>query len=329
MPLPLEQVHRIAAVEAGRAHRDLSVDTSRRIDPFAALETAGVLVFRRPLDRLAGAYLPATAVGGAPGVLINVGHPLSRQRYTAAHELCHHRRDRQTALDEDTEWLIRGGPDRHSDHERIAEAFASWFLMPRRLVDAALAALDVRPERLDPAGAYALALEFGTSYAATVHHLGNIRLLSSGQREQLLKVTPQTIKQQLEAIDAAADSRKNVWLIRPPHPPGTVSPQEGDAVVVEVPETPSSGYVWQTADLPEGLALVRDEYRGQEGQVLGGRGRHRFIFRVDTPGRSSLRLEMRRPWQPQTAADAYGLEVIAEPTPAPGIVQPRLLATGA
>ena len=106
MALSWNRVHLIAAREALEAHRDLHTDLSERIDPFAALATAGVVVFRRPLGRLAGAYIAANATdGSAPGVLIHAGHPLSRQRYTAAHELCHHRRDHATIFDEDTEWL--------------------------------------------------------------------------------------------------------------------------------------------------------------------------------------------------------------------------------
>src|SRR5205823_4956456 len=108
MPLTWSRVHLIAAMEASRAHRELQVDPSRRVDPFEALETAGVLVMRQPLDRLAGLYLPRAQVGGSkPGVLINAVHPLSKQRFTAAHELAHHRRDRQAVLDADTEWIGR------------------------------------------------------------------------------------------------------------------------------------------------------------------------------------------------------------------------------
>ena len=116
----------------------------RRIDPFAALANAGVVVFRRSLGRLAGAYIAANpSDGSAPGVLIHAGHPLSKQRYTAAHELCHHRRDHATIFDEDTEWLTRGD-DRQSDRERIAEAFAAWFLMPPALVTQVITQLGLR-----------------------------------------------------------------------------------------------------------------------------------------------------------------------------------------
>src|SRR6266567_3398359 len=134
MALSWRQIHLTALAEATRTHRDLEIDTERRIDPFAALELSGVLVMRRALDHLAGMYIPADLTDeGIPGVLVNVMHPASKQRYTAAHELSHHRRDRQLVLDRDTEWMGRG-ENRGSDTERFAEAFAAWFLMPSRLV---------------------------------------------------------------------------------------------------------------------------------------------------------------------------------------------------
>lgn len=55
MALAWSRVHLIAAREALETHRDLHSNLSERIDPFAALAKAGVVVFRRPLGRLAGA----------------------------------------------------------------------------------------------------------------------------------------------------------------------------------------------------------------------------------------------------------------------------------
>ncbi len=79
MALSWNRVHLIAARAALEAHRDLHTDVSERIDPFDALATAGVVVLRRPLGRLAGAYIAANVSdGSAPGVLIHAGHPLSR-----------------------------------------------------------------------------------------------------------------------------------------------------------------------------------------------------------------------------------------------------------
>src|SRR5205809_375622 len=119
------RIHLLAAVEAARAHRELEIDSSRQIDPFSALTRAGIVVIRRPLAGLAGLYLPSQD-GNPPGVILNAVHPLSKQRYTAAHELAHHRRDGQVVLDEDTEWMPRAAPAL-SERERIAEAFSAWF----------------------------------------------------------------------------------------------------------------------------------------------------------------------------------------------------------
>ncbi len=329
MMRPWSQIHRIAVVEARRAHRDLGIDVSRRVDPFAALEAAGVVVMRQRLEHLAGLYLPGDpAEGSAPGVLINSAHPLSRQRFTAAHELCHHLRDRQAVFDEETEWAARDdGPT--TERERLAEAFAAWFLMPRQLVEQTLATLGLPPGELDGAEAYALALALGTSYAATVRHLADMSLIGANHRERLLRITPQAIKRALGALDIVADAWRNVWLIQDPPPALAVNALEGDAVVVEVPETPSSGYIWAPIQPDAGLALVREEYRAPDGQPLGGRGRHRFLFRADVAGLRRVRLEMRRPWQRGDAADTFHVEIAVAPLPGVGLIRPGQLVAAA
>jgi predicted secreted protein len=272
-------------------------------------------------------YLPGDPTrGDRPGVLINVLHPLSKQRFTAAHELAHHRRDREVVLDVETEWIARGS-ELPTDRERIAEAFAAWFLMPRRLVSATLQQLGLRTEDLDAGSVYALSLELGTSYAATVRHLADLRLIAAARRDALLHVAPQTIKAGLEALQAVRDSRRDVWLLRARDPERRIAVQEGDAVVVEVPEAPSSGYIWQVGPASDGLTLIRDEYRAPVGEgSLGGGGVHRFLFRVETPGRREVRLEMRRPWQRGASpADVRRVEIAAAAKPAPGMVHPRML----
>jgi Zn-dependent peptidase ImmA (M78 family)/predicted secreted protein len=277
------------------------------------------------LDRLAGMYLPGNASqGGPPGVLINSHHPLSRQRFTAAHELAHHRRDRETIFDEDTEWIARGS-EHAEDRERIAEAFAAWFLMPLQLVNAMISKFGMEADRLGAEEIYSLALEMGTSYSATVGHLSNLKKLGRSQRDRLQRITPQAIKSAIGALGTVADAWKNAWLVRPPRHDLEVTPLEGDALVVEVPEVPSSGYLWEATYIPPGLSLVHDEYRAPDRGSLGGRGHHRFMFRIEAAGRRRLHLEMRRPWQSGAAAETFEIDIAAEPQPAPGIVHSRLL----
>jgi Zn-dependent peptidase ImmA (M78 family) len=308
-----------------RAHSELDIDTLRPIDPFLALHRSGVLVMRQSLDRLSGAYLPGDSVdGGRAGVLINVAHPLSRQRYTAAHELWHHRRDREIVFDEDTEWLARG-ENGESDRERLAEAFASWFLMPRRLVESTLARLGESAQALDERVAYTLSLELGTSYRATVRQLYGLNQIDATRRDRLLGVTPQSIKRTLGEIDVAADSWRDIRLVRGAVAAASVVALEGDVIVLELPEIPSSGYLWQPVGVPDIVSLVRDEYRPAAPGTLGGSGIHRFVFSVQSRGHRRIRFELGRPWLQGKFVDARDLDVVAEPKPAPGIVDPFVL----
>lgn len=326
MALTWAQVHRLAMLEAARAFSQLGIDRTLRIDPFRALEAEGVLVIRRPLDHLAGIYLPAGGSGdGAPGVLVNISHPVSRQRFTAAHELAHHRRDREAVLDEDTEFIARGETSL-LDRERIADAFAAWFLMPKELISHSLLKLGLDVDGLDPVGAYGLALECGTSYEATVRHLAHMRLITESHRDSLLRIQPQRVKRSLGALDVASDSRRDVWIVKAAHDVAKAEVQEGDALVVEVEDLPSSGYVWQPATVSDGLSLVRDDYpEGGQPRLLGGNSLHRFMFRVLSAGRSDVHLVLRRPWQDAAPADERFVEVDAEPRPTVGVVNPLML----
>jgi len=284
---------------------------------------------RQPLDRLSGAYLPADVVGGGqPGVLINVAHPLSRQRYTAAHELWHHRRDGEIALDDDTEWLARGEVG-NSDRERLAEAFASWFLMPRLLVETTLAMLRTTGQALDERTVYALSLELGTSYEATVHRLHGLRLITARLRDKLLNTKPHSIKQSLGDMDVAADPWRDIRLIGPWLRERVVDAVEGDVVVLELPEIPSSGFLWQTTGVPDILNLVRDEYRPTSEDELGGSGIHRFVFSVLGSGAYPLRLELSRPWQSQMTVEVRNIDVVAQSKPVRGVVHPDVLVGAA
>lgn len=326
MALTRVQLHLAAALEAMRAHQDLGLDPTRRIDPFEALQRAGVVVVRQRLEGVAGLYLPGDLNDRRPdGVLINSAHPLSKQRYTAAHELSHHRHDRQAVLDMDTEWLGRGG-DGQSAQELFAEAFAAWFLMPKRLVQSTLNRLRMGSASLNGQGAYGLALELGTSYRATVHHLADMGLIRPTQRRHLLDLEPQSIKRELGANDVAADSWKNVWLLGASQNHQRIWPEEGDALVLALPEIPASGYLWQASEVPSCLELVRSEYSVSPEEFLGGQSERRFLFRVSGRGYQQVRLAMMRPWEPDAIVEAFQIDVAAQPKLQRGEVQPERLA---
>lgn len=330
MPLSWRNIHLRAVREAARAHRDLHIDTSRAVEPFAALDASGVVVFRRRLDGIAGLYLPGDSAASVPGVLINAAHPITKQRFTAAHELWHHRRDRTAVIDSETEWFARGG-GQASDRERLAEAFAAWFLMPRRLIEARMTARGLSGDRLDAHEIYGLALDMGTSYMATVHHLGDLGVLDLGRRDNLARIAPQRIKRELGGQDAIADAWKDVRLVRvrDGERMAEVHAEQGDAVILEVPETPSSGYVWATSAVPPELVLLWDEYMTPDERAIGATSRHRFLFRVDAAVRGLLQIELRRPWEVRPPAESVQVHITADPAPTSGLVRPSLLSSAA
>jgi hypothetical protein len=181
--------HRLAVVATVRLLRDLGLEQQPRIPIFEIPERLGIVLRAGPLPRLAGAYV--TEAGSLPGILVNNRHPAARQRYTVAHEIGHHVLGHATSLDAETE-LDQAAGSTVPDHERMAEAFAAWLLMPRRTVLAQIERLCC--DATTPAGAYQTSLALGASYPATVRQLANLRVVDRATAAELLKVVPATIK---------------------------------------------------------------------------------------------------------------------------------------
>ena len=57
------------------------------------LTDQGITFLIRPFKKYEGIYIPATDENDIPIVGINLNRPISRQRFSAAHELCHHLKD--------------------------------------------------------------------------------------------------------------------------------------------------------------------------------------------------------------------------------------------
>lgn len=63
------------------------------INPFQMLKDEGILFSLMDFKKLEGVYIPKSNNDDVPVVGINWNRPITRQRFTAAHELCHHFRD--------------------------------------------------------------------------------------------------------------------------------------------------------------------------------------------------------------------------------------------
>ncbi len=108
--------------------------------------------------------------------VVNSNGPESRQRFTIAHELCHHlTNDLEDGLRVDESLFASGG----NPSEMRANAFAAHLLMPPSGVRG-LVGQPFLPEM-----AAAVQYSFGASLLAVAFHLGNLRLIDDRWREQL------------------------------------------------------------------------------------------------------------------------------------------------
>jgi hypothetical protein len=255
------EANRLANLAAAQAHGDLGIDTSTGpVDVYGAICGARVMLMWRPMPRQFGAYV--NEMGSRPGILINNGLPPMAQRHTAGHELGHHflGHGTQTDADLDAPWNHRPA---WPAEEKLAEAFAAWFLMPRKVVLAALSLLGI--QRLNaPDEAYQLSLILGTPYRAAVRHLPNLRLASQNDAAEWAKVPPNVIKERLDPAISAPPSRKpDVWLIGPRFAGKQLTVHPGDRIVIM---TPHSGR--PVIGCPEGMRTLPVKSRALEGQLI-------------------------------------------------------------
>lgn len=237
MVMTWQSANRVAAIAAAQAHGDLGIDTTAApVDVGAVIDRAGVALMHRPLPTLFGVYLHGVATG--PGIMVNNALTRAVRRHTAAHELGHHRFGHQSSVEAGVDATDpsaslrvtrRGG---WSDEEKTAEAFASWFLMPRRAVMAVCDDMAVTAPHT-AAQVYQLALRLGTTFAATLRHLGVLKVISQAQARSWAAVAPATLKRQLGGDDTTSTRGIDVWdlTLAPTYTPVSVA-SPGDILVI-------------------------------------------------------------------------------------------------
>lgn len=276
--------NRVASIAATQAHDELGIDpTAVPIDVATAVNRAGVELMYQPLPRLFGAYLADTP---RRGILINNRPSRAVRRHTAGHELGHHQLrhgtvyDRTDDPDVDEPVVVRHPMP---DSEKVAEAFATWFLMPRRGVLALLAQMRIS----NPTTAhevYQLSLRLGTSYSTTARHLPSLRLADSTDASRWVSTAPGSLKRQL-AGDALTSTRGvEVWdLALGAH--ASIRACEGDLLVL--PPT------WEVIDQDGAADIVEDSRSGR--RLLRCRAvEQTAVVRLDTPaGQVAIPIEPR------------------------------------
>ncbi len=279
-----------ASGAALKAHRFFGVDRQKRVDVFGVLRGAGSEVFFRPLKKVCGAYLPGD--DHVPAVLINSNMPLSRQRYTAAHELGHiFLRHSVISLDKDVGISFEERRNWTAE-ENIAETFAAFFLMPQALVETSLR--ELRVSELTPETVYLLSLKMGSSYQATVNQLQTLKRLTFAAATELRRIQPKSIKNALTPFEAG---RHDVWMLDDHWNGQPVYAGAEDTIVLRLNETPTSGYSWTWNDKSDSLRVLRDELMGESADEVGGTRVRELVLEVP-PAAQAVRidLERRQPW---------------------------------
>jgi Zn-dependent peptidase ImmA (M78 family)/transcriptional regulator with XRE-family HTH domain len=149
-------------------------------------ERLGLYAFVLPMDRgeapeLDGSYVALQRGGVA---LISADSDSGRRRFTIAHELGHH----VLADAYSTEWVVGAGA---TEREKIINAFAIHFLMPRAAIGPRWKALH---GDADPRGAaIRLAVEFGMSWSAACAQLHRVGCLSDQLHDALSLQKPTSV----------------------------------------------------------------------------------------------------------------------------------------
>ncbi len=310
--------------EAARTHEQLQSrqrweGAGGRIDVFGAIDHFGLPLIFRPLEGLLGAYFLKPNVG----VIITTRRPLAVRRYTAAHELGHHRLGHDTSLDgEDmigrTPFAGRLGYD---EREAEADAFATAFLLPIWLVNGQMKrnAWTAR-SMIDPANVYQLALRAGVSYEATCYALKNHRVISSDTCAALVGVKLKAVKQSLVPGVEPANWHLDVWHLEQQDEGLFVQASPGDLLDITLAEHSGGGYLWDVAGIGESDLELVDDRREQtdDADSVGGHVVRRVVARAKSVGVGSIRFVERRPWErgssPLTSFQfSYDVAQVAQP----------------
>jgi len=303
-------------MEAGRILQRKKVGFENPIDIFSIVESDDIVLNFQELGNLAGAYIPQIGPCTFSGILVNESLPITRQRYTVAHEYCHHIRNDPVSFDtSDQLFSEQLRAYKRDDRERIAEIFASCLLMPRQLIAKSLSkmGLSIRNTRdqISPMQAYSLSLRLGCSYAATTARLLSLGLISSSLYKELLDYKPIKIKTVL-GKEHLESSWNDIWVLSGFDHGTNIYPRQGDVIQVTLIENATTGYKWEVSYNADYLEMTENVPVLSEDMKVGASGVRYFEFVVGQPGRSILEFKYCRPWDIDSIVDRIQVNCLTQ-----------------
>jgi predicted secreted protein len=103
-------------------------------------------------------------------------------------------------------------------------------------------------------------------------------------------------------------------LLTRQHHGQTIAVAVGSQLVVQLDESPTTGYTWAPVQANAALPLTGDGFTAAAPGRVGGGGQRRLHFDVVQPGEHRLELALMRPWEGAAAAvERFALTVQAQP----------------
>jgi Zn-dependent peptidase ImmA (M78 family)/predicted secreted protein len=287
----------------------LGIEPDSPVDIFGVIESSRIWLLFEKLENLFGFFQREDDIAG---IALHSGHPLSLQRFTAAHEYGHYVLGHAFSQDGGAE--VYGAGDLPVQ-EVQAQAFAAEFLMPLALINRALERLSLpeTPKEIGPADAYQLSLEIGASYRATVARLNELNKIPFERAEALREFAPKALKVELGSGHGPVNPRAAVWSVDEELRGRQLNMRIEDELHLRLGEIPSSGYRWVLAEgSGEGLELLADELEreGAGGERLGGPATRHLWWRAVEPVTGVFELSLTREWQ---GAEAQPVDTLTLP----------------
>lgn len=221
--------HKMAMMMASQVLHDTDSGNGEYVDVFAALTAVKVPCMAQRLDGLAGAYVGPQSAG--PAIMVNSALSEIDIRHTAAHELGHHAFGHESRLDEQTDPELGILGKQLPDEEKLAEAFAAWFLMPRQAVLAAMRRADITRPAI-PVDVHQISCWLGTSFAGTARHLVSLKLADAKQATDWTRAWHNGGARARAALARTQGPPPGrVWLIRPAAGDAVLHVLPGDCLV--------------------------------------------------------------------------------------------------
>ena len=83
----------------------------------------------------------------------------------------------------------------------------------------------------------------------------------------------------------------------------------GEALALDLRETPTTGFRWSVTQLPPFLRLVADSFDAPSPKFSGAPGYHHWIFQADCAGTGELRLELKARTRSSSQPDVFTANV--------------------